>query len=136
MTPQELKARTKKFAKDIVRLCRRLPFRWDVREMAGQLLRAGTAVAANYRSACRARSDKEFCSRIAIVLEEADESQLWLELLGVPELEINPELLKPLFNEATELTAIFNASYETSKSNLEKRKREKKQARENKKGRT
>ena len=74
MTPQELKARTKKFAKEIVRLCRRLPFRWDVREMAGQLLRAGTAVAANYRSACRARSDKEFCSRIAIVLEEADES--------------------------------------------------------------
>ena len=51
------------------------------RSMGKQLLRSATSVAANYRSACRARSRKEFAARIGVVLEEADESLFWLELL-------------------------------------------------------
>src|SRR5262249_35247805 len=63
------------------RLCRSLPHEWDIREMGRQLLRSGTSVAANYRARGRARSHKEFCSKLGVVVEEADESQLWLELL-------------------------------------------------------
>jgi four helix bundle protein len=129
MTPQELKDRSKKFAKEIVRLCRRLPSDWDVREIAKQLLRSGTSVAANYGAACRARSDREFCSKIGVVVEESDESQLWLELLSVPELSVDTSLLVPLVKEAGELTAIFTASHNTAKANVERRKTAQKKAR-------
>src|SRR5262249_41392454 len=81
MNQQQLRDRTRNFAKGIVRLCRSLPHEWDIREMGRQLLRSGTSVAANYRARGRARSHKEFCSKLGVVVEEADESQLWLELL-------------------------------------------------------
>lgn len=126
MTPGELKDRTKRFASQIVRLCRHLPGDWDVREIAKQLLRSGTSVAANYRAACRARSEREFCSKIGVVVEESDESQLWLEFLGVPELGVEQALIGPLAKEAAELTAIFTASQNTAKANLEKREGERK----------
>src|SRR5262245_19969507 len=130
MTPQQqLRDRTKKFSVLIVRLCRSLPSDWDVREIGKQLLRSGTSVAANYRGCSRARSDKEFCSKMGVVVEESDESQLWIELLP----EVHPSLDRvahaALLNEAGELTAIFTASYRTATSNLEKRKAEKKKAR-------
>ena len=99
--------------------------------MAKQLLRAGTAVAANYRACGRARSDKEFCSKIAIVVEEADESQLWLELLPEADPKIATDVHKALLAEASELTAIFTASHKTAKSNLQKKKAERKKGRAN-----
>lgn len=128
MTPGELKDRTKRFASQIVRLCRHLPGDWDVREIAKQLLRSGTSVAANYRAACRARSERVFCSKIGVVVEESDESQLWLEFLGVPGLGVEQGLIGPLAKEAAELTAIFTASQNTAKANLEKREGERKGA--------
>jgi len=82
--------------------------------MGKQLLRCGTSVAANYRSACRARSRAEFAARLGIVVEEADESMLWLELLedsGV----IRHERLDSLQSEARELTALFTASQHTTR---------------------
>ena len=93
-----------------------MPSEWDVREIGKQLLRSGTSVAANYRACGRARSDKEFCSKLGVVVEEADESQLWLELLP----EVHPSLERPLHKallaEAGELTAIFTASHRTASS--------------------
>jgi four helix bundle protein len=129
MTPQQLRDRTKKFAIQVVRLCRTLPKDWDVRELAKQLLRSGTAVAANYRACQRARTDKEFCAKLGVVVEEADESQLWLELLpeACPQLDARQQ--KAILGEASELTAIFTASYRTSRANLEKRKAERKKRR-------
>ena len=106
-----------------------MPDAWDVRELAKQLLRAGTAVAANYRACGRARSDKEFCSKVAIVLEEADESQLWLELLPEADPKIATDGHTALLAEASELTAIFTATYKTAKSNLKKRKAERNKVR-------
>jgi len=73
---------------DIVRSCRRLPLDWRVRVLGGQLLRSGTSVAANYRASRRSRPDKEFCARIGVVAEEADETLLWLELLVVVAPEV------------------------------------------------
>jgi four helix bundle protein len=82
----ELKDRTKAFALRIIRLIRALPPGMESRVIGHQLLRSGTAVAANYRAVCRSRSRAEFLAKMNIVLEEADESAFWLELLSDLEL--------------------------------------------------
>jgi four helix bundle protein len=83
MTGEHLKERTRQFALDVIDVSMTLG-RDDFTEVARpQLLRAGTGVAANYRAACRSRSSREFASRLATVVEEADESELWLDLLMV-----------------------------------------------------
>jgi four helix bundle protein len=70
----DLKRRTKRFALEVLAHVRRLPATDDARIIGRQLLRAGTAVGANYRSACRARSRRDFISKVGLVLEEADEA--------------------------------------------------------------
>ena len=113
---EQLRDRTKAFAVRIVRLYRSLPYRADAQVLGKQLLRCGTAVAANYRAACRSRSRAEWLAKIGIVLEEADESVFWLEMLS--DCEVVPlEKLKLLIGEAHELSAIFTASRRTAKSN-------------------
>jgi len=79
------------------------------------LLRSGTSVGANYRAAGRARSKAEFISKIAIVLEEADETVFWLECL-IESGIVKQELLQDLLTEANELVAIFAASHRTSRT--------------------
>jgi four helix bundle protein len=106
-------------------LCHSLPNEWDVREIGKQLLRSGTSVASNYRASNRARSAKEFCSKIGLVLEEADESQLWLELLPEAHPKLDASVHAALLSEASQLTAIFTKSHQTSKANLERQKAEK-----------
>jgi four helix bundle protein len=114
MTPKELKARTKRFAIDVIRLCRELPTTLDGRTVGAQLLRAATSVAANYRAACRGRSRAEFIAKLGVVLEEADESLLWLELINEAEVASGPKVER-LLKEADELTAIFTTSVKTAK---------------------
>lgn len=112
----ELKSRTKSFALRIIRLIRALPPGLESRVIAHQLVRSGTAVAANYRAVCRARSRAEFVSKMNIVLEEADESAFWIELLG--DAGIVPQAkLADLESEANQLVAIFNASRTTARRN-------------------
>jgi four helix bundle protein len=91
-----------------------LPRSPEAQVIGRQLLRSGTSIGANYRAAGRARSHAEFVSKIAIVLEEADETVFWLECLIESEI-VKPELLQELLAEATELVAIFAASYRTSR---------------------
>jgi four helix bundle protein len=81
MTPDELRTRTKQFALRIIKLVGALPKNIEGRAIASQLVRCGTSVAANYRAACRARSRPEFVAKMGVVLEEADETQFWLELI-------------------------------------------------------
>jgi four helix bundle protein len=122
MNPRELRNRSRRFAMDIVRFCRQLLNDWVIRVLGTQLLRAGTAVAANYRACCRGRSNKEFCAKLGLVAEEADESLLWLELLVVASSGIQGTEYKRLLRESDELTAIFSASYATARRNLKARK--------------
>ncbi len=110
----QLKRRTKSFAIRIINLFRSLPRSPDAQTLGKQLLRSGTSVGANYRAVCRARSQAEFVARIGIVVEEADESVFWLELLGETGV-INPVRTKDLLKEANELVKIFGASLRTSK---------------------
>ena len=109
---EQLRERTKAFALRILRVFRSLPASADIQILGKQLVRCGTSVGANYRSACRARSRAEFIARIGIVVEEADESVFWLELL-IDTHAIKQEKLEDLLIEARELTAIFTASQRT-----------------------
>jgi four helix bundle protein len=112
--PEVLRERTKQFALRVIRLCRALPKTEESRVIGRQLLRAATSVAANYRAACRARSRAEFNAKTGIVLEEADESFFWLELLG--DAGIVPKArLSSIMQEAEELTRIFYSSIQTSR---------------------
>jgi four helix bundle protein len=111
---EALKDRTKSFALRIIRVIRSLPRGSEGQVIGYQLLRSGTSVAANYRAVCRARSRPEFLSKLAIVIEEADESAFWLELLVDAGLISEPKL-RDLKSEANQLVAIFNASRTTAK---------------------
>jgi four helix bundle protein len=105
--PDEFRQRVKQYAARTIRLFVKLPKgREEVRVLGKQLLRSGTSVAAHVREASRARSDEEFASKLGGALQEADESQLWLELLR-EECGIAPELTQPLEKESSELIAIF-----------------------------
>ena len=102
-----LKRRTKAFASSVVRFYIGLDKRREeLRILGKQLLRSGTSVAANYREASRARSDAEFISKIEQCAQEADESQLWLELLQ-DDCDVPTEIVQPVWREADELVAIF-----------------------------
>lgn len=113
---EALKARAKRFAIRVVELYRALPATEEARVLGRQLLRSATSVAANYRAACRARSKAEFVSKIGIVVEEADETVLWLELLEDCRIVLK-DRVAPLRVEAGELLAIFAASQVTAKAN-------------------
>jgi four helix bundle protein len=106
---EELRARTKQFALDVIRFVNALP-----RTAVGQLLRAGIGVAGNYRGACRSRSHREFTARIGVVLEEADESELWLDLFD--ESQLTGVVVPPaLLEESRALRRIFTASNLTAR---------------------
>ena len=107
--PEQLRDRTKSFALRVIRLFRSLPFKPDAQVLGKQLLRCGTSVAANYRAVCRSRSKAEFVAKIGIVVEEADQAVLWLELLADSGI-VSQDKTKELLAEARELTAIFTAS--------------------------
>lgn len=109
MQKSDLKLRTKQFALRIIRLVRALPKTTEGRAIGMQIIRSGTSVAANYRSACRARSVAEFIAKLGIVLEEADETGLWLELIIESGL-IQEKLVIPLLRESSEIVAIMTSS--------------------------
>jgi four helix bundle protein len=113
MNEQEMKQRTKTFALRILDLADALPRTRSGNVIAGQIVRSGTSVAANYRALCRAKSRADFVNKTSIVKEEADESCFWLELLIDPGL-LAPRRVQPLFKKANELTAIFVASRKTA----------------------
>ena len=114
MNQEQMKSRTKEFAKQVINLCRQLPATREGRLIGDQFFRAGTSVGANYRAACRARSKADFISKLSIVLEETDESLYWLEIIGENKI-VNPNLLTDLTKEAKELVAIFTSSLNTAK---------------------
>jgi len=114
MNPADLQRRTKSFALRIIRVFKSLPRNEESRTLGKQLLRSGTSLAANYRAVCRSRSKAEFIARLGIVVEEIDETVLWLELLTESEI-LSVARLRDLVKEANELLAIFTTSQLTAK---------------------
>ena len=119
MTKEELKNRTKKFAMAVIKLVDELPNSQASRVVGNQVLRSSTSVAANYRAACRAKSQRDFIYKMNVVEEESDESLFWIELLWEAGI-VGKERVDLLLKEANELTAIFVASGRTAKQNSQK----------------
>jgi four helix bundle protein len=111
---EQFRDRTKQFAIRVVRLFRSLPKTEEAKIIGKQALRSGTSVAANYHAVCGARSKAEFVARIGIVVEEADETVFWLELLIETGI-VSQARMDGLLIEANELLAIFAASQHTAK---------------------
>jgi four helix bundle protein len=109
MKPKDLQDRTKSFALRIIKLAQFLEKHPVGKFIGRQIFRSGTSVAANYRAACRARSAKDFISKLGIVIEEADETAFWLEIL-IDSGIVKGSQVVDLLNEANELTAIMVAS--------------------------
>jgi four helix bundle protein len=114
MTPEELKKRTKDFGIRTAKGVEKLPAKRSAQTIGQHLLRSGTSVGANYRAACRARSDAEFRSKLGICEEEADEAIYWLEVI-IELGYIRPHQLNDLIREANALLAIVVASIKTSR---------------------
>jgi four helix bundle protein len=117
MDSNQLIQRTKAFALNIIKFFQSLPKTEEARIIGKQLLKSGTSVAANYRAACRSRSNQEFYSKLCIVVEESDETLFWLELIKDSGISDN-ELLIHLMKEGEELLFIFSASRKTTKNRL------------------
>ena len=81
MTTDKLKTKTKSFALRIIKLVEALPPTRTSDVIGKQLAKSGTSVGANYRAACRAKSNADFIAKVGIVEEEADESAFWLEVI-------------------------------------------------------
>ena len=116
MDKKELQCRTKQFALRVFKLVDAVPKTPAGRAVANQLVRSATSVGANYRAACRARSRAEFAAKLGTVLEEADESLYWLELVRDGKL-VPEDKLSLLLKEADELTAILASGRKSAVAN-------------------
>ncbi len=114
-----LKMRTKQYALRIIKLTQALPQNTVGWAISKQLIRSGTSVGANYRAVCRSRSVADFVSKLGIVIEEADESAFWLELIIESGL-MKEELILPLLEETNEIISIMVSSSKTIKTNNSK----------------
>jgi four helix bundle protein len=117
MNQKELQNRTRKFHVSVIRLCRKFPKDAAGFETAKQLIRSAGSIGANYRATARAKSYPDFSHKINIVLEEADESLYWLDVVKEAEICNAPEL-DALIKESNELTAIFTAATKTARTKL------------------
>ncbi|MEL1245694.1 four helix bundle protein [Flavobacterium sp. DGU11] len=117
MTSEQLKIRTKQYSLLIINLVEKLPVTTASKIVAYQIAKSGTSVGANYRAVCRARSDREFISKMEIVLEEADETLFWLEIIS-EKCWIEKDSIDAIWKEGNELTAIFVSSLKTVKSKI------------------
>ena len=111
---KELKDRAKTFALRVIKMSDALPRTRSANVIASQVLRSATSMAANYRAVGRARSKAEFVAKLGVVVEEADETVFWLELLMDSGI-ISPNKMHELLNEANQLMLIFSASRRTAR---------------------
>jgi four helix bundle protein len=120
MDTKELKNRTREFAHRCVKLALALPETVLGKHIRGQLIRCSTSVAANYRATIQSQSKSAFVSKISIVIEEADESEFWLEFILDDNL-MEKEKVQPLLSEAHELASIFVATRKTAQKNIKQK---------------
>lgn len=117
MTSDDLKQRFRLFSFRIVKMVDKLPDTISGRAIGSQIVRSGTSPGANYRAACKAKSDRDFINKLKIVEEELDETEYWIEIISDVEL-IKPELLIELKKETKELLAIITQSIITKRNKM------------------
>jgi four helix bundle protein len=116
MNADELRLRTKKLAIRTVELAEKMPNNYATQVIGKQLIRSATSVAANYRAVGRARSRADFINKMGIVLEEADETLFWLEMLSDLK-KIQGDEFNSILIESKEIVAIFTAANKTARTN-------------------
>lgn len=114
----ELQNRTKRLAISVIRLSKKFPMSQEGKVISNQIIRSATSVAANYRASCRARSPKDFISKLGIVEEECDETMFWLEIIEELEMIQESDDISSLKMEANEILAITVASIKTVRNKL------------------
>ena len=107
---ERMKQKTKVFAVEVISFCNSLKSERASSVVSYQLIKSATSTGANYRAACKARSKKEFFSKLSIVVEEADETKYWLEVILEANLSNRSESLNKLHNEANEITKIMSTA--------------------------
>lgn len=115
---ERLKKRTKKFGVDTILFCDSLKKNKASLVIANQLIKSATSAGANYRAACRSRSQDEFYNKIYIVAEATDESVFWLEVIKDAGLSKNPVKLEELLKDGTEILKIVTRSKDTTYKNI------------------
>jgi four helix bundle protein len=113
----ELQRRTMRLALDVIKLTKNLPICQESKVITYQIIKSSTSTAANYRAACRAKSRKDFISKLGIVEEECDETIFWLELMNEAKL-IDAKAVEALIIESTILLSIVVASIKTASKGL------------------
>ena len=117
MIAEDLKKRTLRFGVDVAQFCQVIHPNPLLKPYANQLIRASSSVGANYRSACRAKSGKDFVNKLKIVEEECDECMFFLEL--IKELKPDSQIsIDPILKEVNEILSIIVASIGTARRNL------------------
>ena len=117
MNSEDLKLRTKKFALRVINLARNLNNCNVERHISNQILRSGTSVACNYRSALRAKSRSDFISKLGTIIEEGDETMFWLEVVVEANI-LKEEMVKDLYKEANEIVAILVKTRDSTLKNV------------------
>ena len=117
---ERMKHKTKTFAVDVISFCNSLKSDRASKVVSYQIIKSATSTGANYRAACKARSKKEFFSKLCIVVEEVDETKYWLEVILEANLSSRLDFLNKLYNEANEITKIMssarNSIYENNRN--------------------
>ena len=113
---EQMKARTKKFAVDAIGFCNSLKICQASSVITYQFVKSASSTGANYRAACKARSKKEFFSKICIVAEKIDESEYWLEVIMDADLSTESEQLKRFLKEANEINIIISKAKDSTYS--------------------
>ena len=107
---ERMKQKTKVFAVDVISFCNSLKSERASSVVSYQLIKSATSTGANYRAACKARSKKEFFSKLCIVVEEVDETKYWLEVILKANLSNKTDFLNKLYDEANEITKIMSSA--------------------------
>jgi len=108
-----MKIRLRTFVLDLLKMTQQIPYSQEAKILKAQLIRSGSSVYANYRAACRARSKNEFFAKLSIVVEEADETEMWLDLLIRSEISNVSETTR-LHNESLEILKIMATARKNS----------------------
>ncbi|WP_207423623.1 four helix bundle protein [Desertivirga brevis] len=117
---EDFKKRTKRFVVNNVLFFKELPKSDEARILGRQLLRSSSSVGANYRAACRGRSQAEFFSKISIVVEEADETLFWMEVM-IESGIVSEAKMRPLLDEAKEILAVVAKARKSASENIKRR---------------
>jgi four helix bundle protein len=116
MKGEDIQVRCENFAVRVIRMGYQLPENYPSQAICHQIVRSASSAGANYRSACRSKSRKDFINKLKMVEEELDETIYWLQLIGSAGMQAK-ERLKPLKEEASEILAIIVASIVTARKN-------------------